>query len=177
MGQSCRCADRALINASFVSDPKPKMSKTPQSLEDLVSSLEAIDDRSMRIDLLISLSDGYRTLAAERPALPMTEQFKVPACESEAYAWAEDRDDGTLRFHFAVENPQGISAMVLAAILGKTLSGQPLDQVAAVPRDVVYRIFGNELSMGKSMGLMGMVSMVQMYAKQRLETPLDQPKQ
>jgi hypothetical protein len=32
----------------------------------------------------------------------------------------------------------------------------------------VYQVFGRELSMGKSMGLMGMVSMVANTAKQRL---------
>ena len=64
-----------------------------------------------------------------------------------------------------MENPQGISAKSLAVILDEGLSGQPLDQVAAVPQDLVYRVFGRELSMGKSMGLMGMVSMVTALAR------------
>ena len=50
-------------------------------------------------------------------------------------------------------------------ILDEALSGAPLEQVAAVPQDLVYRVFGRELSMGKSMGLMGMVSMVASMAK------------
>jgi hypothetical protein len=37
-----------------------------------------------------------------------------------------------------------------------------------VPQDIVYRIFGRELSMGKSMGLMGMVSMVTNLAKRQM---------
>jgi cysteine desulfuration protein SufE len=40
--------------------------------------------------------------------------------------------------------------------------------VAKVPGEIVYEIFGNELSMGKSMGLMGIVSMVQNFAKRKL---------
>jgi cysteine desulfuration protein SufE len=73
-----------------------------------------------------------------------------------------------LDFHFAVENPQGISAKALAVLLGDTLSGAPPEQVAAVPQDIVYQVFGSELSMGKSMGLMGMVSMVANLAKKQL---------
>jgi cysteine desulfuration protein SufE len=68
-----------------------------------------------------------------------------------------------------VENPQGISAMALAEILRGSLSGAPLEEVAAVPADVVYRIFGRELSMGKSMGLMGMVNMVRAAALQQMQ--------
>ncbi len=45
----------------------------------------------------------------------------------------------------------------------------PLEEVAALSSDVVYDVFGRELSMGKSMGLMGMVSMVQNSAKKALE--------
>jgi cysteine desulfuration protein SufE len=58
--------------------------------------------------------------------------------------------------------------MALAAILGDSLSGALLDEVASVPADVIYRIFGRELSMGKSLGLMGMVNMVRAEARQRL---------
>jgi hypothetical protein len=69
--------------------------------------------------------------------------------------------------HFAVE-PAGISAKSLAVILGETLSGAPIEEVAEVPGDIVYRLFGRELSMGKSMGLMGMISMVTKLAKKSL---------
>jgi cysteine desulfuration protein SufE len=89
--------------------------------------------------------DGRRAALSRRE--------KVPACESEAYVFTVPREDGTLDFHYAVENPQGISAMATAVILKDSCSGAPLDQVAHVSTDIVYRIFGNELSMGKSMGL------------------------
>jgi cysteine desulfuration protein SufE len=99
---------------------------------------------------------------------PYPEAAKVPACESEAYAFTTQRPDGTLDFHFAVENPQGVSAQALAVILSEGLSGAPLDQVVRVPREVVYDLFGRELSMGKSMGLLGMVAIVQAAARRRL---------
>jgi cysteine desulfuration protein SufE len=68
----------------------------------------------------------------------------------------------------SVENPQGISAMALAAILSESLSGVAPDQVMAVPVDIVYRIFGRELSMGKSLGLMGVVNVVRAAARGRM---------
>jgi cysteine desulfuration protein SufE len=58
--------------------------------------------------------------------------------------------------------------MALAAILSKTLSGASLDEVAAVPSDMIYGIFGRELSLGKSLGLMGMVNMVRAAAQAQL---------
>ena len=45
----------------------------------------------------------------------------MPHCESEAYVWAVPNADGTLELHFAVENPSGVSAKALAAILQKPL--------------------------------------------------------
>jgi cysteine desulfuration protein SufE len=77
---------------------------------------------------------------------------------------AKPLGDGTLKFEFAVDNPQGMSAMALARILDDSLSGVPLEQVRQVPDDLVYTIFGRELSMGKSAGLMGMVQMVRAEA-------------
>ena len=56
----------------------------------------------------------------------------------------------------------------MAVILDETLSGEPASSLAQVPGELVYRIFGKDLSMGKSMGLMGMVSMVQACAKRYL---------
>jgi cysteine desulfuration protein SufE len=82
--------------------------------------------------------------------------------------WAVDQPDGTVRFHFAVENPQGVSARAWAAILGETLSGQPIEQVASVSPEVVYEIFGRDLSMGKGQGLLGMLELVHHEARRRV---------
>lgn len=126
-------------------------------------------DRMERIEVLIGIADRFREVSPEVAQRPFAEDHKVPACESEAYLWASTRGDGTLDFHFAVENPQGISAKAMAVILDDSLSGSPLDEVAGVTGEVVYEIFGRELSMGKSMGLMGMVSMASTSARRHLE--------
>jgi len=144
------------------------MSPLPPPLEDKLALLDLVTDRADRIEVLISLADQFREVSPEVATRPYPEVARVSGCESEAYVWAVDRPDGTLGLHFAVENPQGVSAKALAALLDQTLSGLPPGQIASVPDDIVYRIFGRELSMGKSMGLTGMVAMVRRHAESRL---------
>ncbi len=138
----------------------------PLRLAELVDTLALMPDRLGRIDLLIDVADRFHDLPERIARRPFAKDHQVPACESEAYLWAEKLDGDRLKFHFAVENPQGISAKAMAVILDESLSGAPLEEIAQVSSDVVYDVFGRELSMGKSMGLMGMVAMVQSSAKQ-----------
>jgi len=140
----------------------------PHKLAELEDLLALVDDRNARIDLLIETADRFRGVPAKIAARPYPETHRVPACESEAFVWAEHQDDGTLRFYFAVENPQGISAKAMAVILDECLAGAPPEAVAQIRDDVVYRIFGHELSMGKTMGLMGMVAMARISAQRLL---------
>jgi cysteine desulfuration protein SufE len=139
----------------------------PDRLERLLAQLDRLD-RDNRIQTLIDTAERFRPVPPRVAVRPYLADHRVPGCESEAYVWAEPNRDGSLTFHFAVENPQGISAMALAAILSESLSGVPPDEVMAVPVDIVYRIFGRELSMGKSLGLMGVVNMVRAAARGRL---------
>jgi cysteine desulfuration protein SufE len=141
----------------------------PEKLTDTLDALSMVSDRSERIQLLIDTAGRFQEVPPRLARRPFAEEHRVPACESEAYVFSEERPDGSLDYHFAVENPQGISAKAMAVILGEALSGAPPEQVAEVPQDVVYQVFGRELSMGKSMGLMGMVGMVSALAKRRTE--------
>ena len=140
----------------------------PRKLADLLEALRLIPDRGERIQMLIGTADRFKRVPDRIATRPYPEDYRVPGCESQAYVWAEDQPGGTLKFHFAVENPQGISAMATAVILDETLSGAPPAEVASVPREIIYDIFGSELSMGKSMGLMGIVSRVQSFARRKL---------
>ena len=140
----------------------------PAKLQDFLETLEMVPDRTERIQFLISLAEGYKPVPPSVAVAPYPEERRVPGCESEAFVFPVSRPDGTLDFYFGVLNPQGVSAMALAAILQDTLSGAPLDQIAEISDDIVYEIFGRELSMGKSMGLMGMVRMVKDEARKHL---------
>ena len=144
------------------------MADFPKPLTEMLEDFSFVQDRSERADLLIELADRFKEVPGEIATRPYPEEHHVQRCESDAYVWALEQPDGTLKYHFAVENPQGISAKAMAVILDESLSGQPLEQVAAVPCDIVYQFFGKEISMGKGQGLMGMTSMVQEEAKKRL---------
>lgn len=115
-------------------------------------------ERAERINALIDMGEKFKDVPPHVAQRPFPEERRIPNCESEAFSFWEELPDGTLKYYFAVENPQGISAKAAAVLLDKGLSGAPLEQVVQVPADVMYDIFGRELSMGKNMGLTGMVN-------------------
>jgi cysteine desulfuration protein SufE len=139
----------------------------PPALQERID-LFATLPRTDRIEALISIAEKFKAPPREVAEKPYDEAHRVPSCESEAFVWAVERADGTLDYYFAVENPQGVSARALSLILGETVSGAPLDQVANIEDSVVYDFFGEELSMGKSMGLTSLVAMVRGEARKRL---------
>ena len=133
-----------------------------QALLDLFAEYAGPTERT---ELLLSYADKFREVPAAVAARPFDRSALVPHCESEAYVWAVPNADGTLTLHFAVENPSGISARALAAILDRTLSGLPAEEIAKVDPEIVEKIFRQNISMGKGMGLMSMVQRVQQLAK------------
>lgn len=134
----------------------------PAKLQEHIETLAMFPDRQERIDMLIGMGEEYKNFSPDD--VVRDDSCKVPGCESEVFLGTEPLGEG-LRFKFAVDNPQGISAMALAQILDTGLSGAPLDQVAQVPEEIVFDIFGRELSMGKSLGLTNMVKMVKAVAQ------------
>jgi cysteine desulfuration protein SufE len=134
-------------------------------LQTLLETFDAFPDPADRTDLLLSYADQFKEVPPDIATRPFPEKNHIPQCESDAYIWAMQQPDGTLRLHFAVENPSGISAKALATILDKTLSGLPAAEVATVDCDIVERIFRRNISMGKGMGLMAMVEAVRTLAR------------
>jgi len=147
-----------------VSDAAP----LPARLAALLDGLEAFPDPSERGSVLVDYANRFEEVPPSVATRPYSDAHKVPACESDAYVWAVDRPDGTMKLYFAVESPAGVSARALAAILDRTLSGLPPAEIAAVPPDIVERIFRRNISMGKGLGLMSMVRAVQTLARRRL---------
>ncbi len=136
----------------------------PPKLQEFMDNLAFFPERQERIQALISVAEKYRAVPEEIASKPYDESQRVKGCESEAFAWVNGSPE-SVTLHFAVENPQGISAMALAAILKEGLDGEPASSIQQVPEDIVYDIFGKELSMGKTMGLTNMVRMVKAEAK------------
>lgn len=142
---------------------------TAAKLEQLVAEFETLD-RTERMQLLVEYADRFAEIRvpAAIAALPYAAENHVTRCESEAYVWAIDQPDGTQKYYFDVLNPQGLSAKAWAVIMDETLSGEPLDSVAATDPDVILRVFGRDVSMGKGQGLMGMLDLVKASARRKL---------
>jgi sulfur transfer protein SufE len=146
------------------------MTEYPPKLARVVEDFEEISDRSERAEMLIEIADRFDEVKVppEIAAKPYSEDNHVQYCESDAYVWAIDQPDGTLKYFFDVLNPQGLSAKAMSVILDDTLSGAPLEQIVKVPHDIVLKIFGREISMGKGQGLMGIIMQMQHEARKRL---------
>lgn len=135
-----------------------------EKLQQLVEMFQMFDPAD-RTSMLLSYADQFKEVPASIATRPFPKSHQIPQCESDAYAWAQKLPDGTLKLYFAVENPSGISAKALAAILDKTLSGLPASEVAKISPDIVEKVFRQNISMGKGIGLMSMVQAVQALAK------------
>ncbi len=137
----------------------------PQKLQDVLETFAMFSDPADRTNLLLSYADQFKEVPPEIARRPFAKEHLVPHCESEAYVWAMKRSDGTLKLYFAVENPSGVSAKAVAAILDRTLSGLPAADIATVTPDIIEQIFRQNISMGKGLGLMSMVQAVRSLAK------------
>jgi sulfur transfer protein SufE len=153
------------MSTSFRAESTPP--GLPAPLAALLAELEALEPGD-RVAQLIAWADEFVEVAPAVATRPFPEANRALRCESEAYVFAVEAPDGTLEFQFAVESPHGLAARAWAVILGRTCSRQPLARVARVPEEVIFRIFGPELSMGKGQGLAGMLDRVRHAARARL---------
>jgi cysteine desulfuration protein SufE len=143
------------------------MADYPDKLQALLDVFAGVTDTHERTQLLLDYAKRFKDVPSDVATRPFGKEHLVPHCESEAYVWVVPSGDGTLALHFAVENPSGISAKALAAILQKTLSGLPAGDIARVDPEIVERVFRQNISMGKGMGLMSMVAAVQTLARRQ----------
>lgn len=140
-------------------------SDLPPKVAEFIEDLKLLETRDERLMVLIDYADRFIEVDKSIAERPFSEANHVQRCESQAYVFATPHPDGGVKYHFAVENPQGISAKAMAVILDDTLSGESPETISKVPTDFVYEIFGRELSMGKGQGLMGMIELVKILAK------------
>lgn len=140
----------------------------PEKLRDIIEIFEEVTQPE-RIEMLLDYSDRFVEVPNQVAVRPFAEENRVQRCESRAYVFTEPLGaDNTLKFYFAVENPQGVSAKALGAILQESLSGGTVQDILHIPEDIVIKMFGKSISMGKGEGLMGMISLLKYYAKQEI---------
>ncbi len=147
----------------------------PRTLQDLLDTFAVFTDQADRVNLLLGYADRFTEVPASVATRPFDASHQVPQCESDAYAWAVPSADGSLALYFAVENPSGVSAKALAAILQSTLSGLTPAEIASVGPEIVEQVFRQNISMGKGLGLMSMVLAVQALARQAARQAARQP--
>lgn len=160
-----RCRGRVCETIESMSD----FSRYPEALRDVLEAFaESPADRNA---MLIEYSDQFRGVperVARRP-YPVIQQ--VPHCESDSYVFVEADSEGPdprLTFFFGVENPFGVSARALCAILEQTINGLRASEIATLPiDDLVPTLFGQNISMGKGQGLASIASVVKVLARRR----------
>lgn len=138
----------------------------PEKLKSILDEINSLEDYQSRMDYLIELGESFEEVRPEIATRPFSMNNKVPACESDAYVFTSSYDGNKTQFHFAIENPHGISAKALAKILGDGLLGESNETISKIPEEIVYQVFGKDLSMGKGLGLMGMIKLVKHLAGQ-----------
>lgn len=143
---------------------------TAERLNELYETLDMFAEPSERADLLISFADRFKEVAPEVSERPFPRSHQVPQCESEAYVWVRLDDARTLALDFAVENRSGVSAKALAVILQQVYNGQPPADLLALETDIVERVFRQNISMGKGLGLKSMVVAAQALTRDALKS-------
>ena len=136
------------------------------TLTQFLEDLSSLTNREDRIEYLLEIGSRFTPVPESIAIRPFADSHRVPACESEAYAWALKNSDNTWKLHFAVENPQGVSAMALGVILDESLSGKTSEEIAKVSESIVSDIFGSSISMGKGEGLRGMLRLVKFLTRE-----------
>ncbi|MFA7290289.1 MAG: SufE family protein [Melioribacteraceae bacterium] len=137
-------------------------------LEKIVKFFENMDNQE-KIEYLISYADSFKEVPETIASKPYALDKKVEYCESGVYVWSIINEVGNPRFYFYVENPHGVSAKALCSILEEGLENADLQSVITIDTDIVFRIFGNNLSMGKNLGLIGIIQMIQRQVKRLIQ--------
>jgi sulfur transfer protein SufE len=130
-----------------------------------------------RNQMLIEYSDQFAGVPEHISTRPYPLANQVPHCESDSYVFVERLDgaapDGSprLKFHFAVENPFGVSARALSAVLDATINGLSANEIASMPiEDLVPTLYGKNISMGKGQGLLSIAAVVKKLAQRYATT-------
>jgi cysteine desulfuration protein SufE len=130
-----------------------------------------VENPGDRNAMLVEYSDQFEGVPERIATRPYPLAHQVPHCESDTYVFVEPQGpvnggDTPLKFFYAVENPFGVSARSLSAILDQTLTGLPAREIAKMPiEDLVPTLFGKNISMGKGQGLLSIASVVKVLAQ------------
>ncbi|MCF8243334.1 MAG: SufE family protein [Melioribacteraceae bacterium] len=140
----------------------------PEKIMEVLNTIDLLPDQNDRINYLIEIAEKFEQVPNRIAEKPYEMKNRVEYCESEAYVWVVESEEGGFDLYFAVENPHGVSAKALAVILKEGLSGKSAEEILKVDPDIVLKIFGSSLSMGKNLGLTGIVRKVHQLVKEKV---------
>jgi len=140
----------------------------PPKIQEVLEDIEMVGENGRQM-YLIDYSNRFESVPESVATEPFNEKYHVKECESDAYVFPNPQPDGTLNFEFAVLNPQGVSARAFSKIIKEALDGQPLEVINAVPNSVVTDLFGKRLSMGRGLGLQGILNMIKYFAREHYQ--------
>jgi cysteine desulfuration protein SufE len=141
----------------------------PEKLREVLEIFR--DNPTERNPMLVEYSDQFQGVPERVAMRPYPHSHQVPHCESDSYVFVEAHGpergvETELQFYYAVENPFGVSARSLCAILEQTVNGLPAKTIATMPiDDLVPTLFGKNISMGKGQGLLSIASVVKVLAQ------------
>ena len=132
----------------------------PQRLAEIVAAFDETEERDFRSEILTDVANRFQDVKPDVARRPFPDDARVPQCESRAFVFVRKLDDGGIEPHFAVENPQGVSAKALATILSESLAGEKPEVIKGISESLVQRLYGNSNSSGKREGLIGMIRLM-----------------
>ena len=88
-----------------------------KKLSTILSELQLLTEPDLRAEWLIDYASRFKPVPESIAVRPYACDRRVPGCESEVYVWSRVDPGRKFEIFFAVENPQGLSAKALAAIL------------------------------------------------------------
>ena len=143
----------------------------PAALDELVDELREAD-RQERIELLIELAEELPPLP-DRLAQRRDEAHRVPECASPVFLFIE-RDGPRVRL-FADVPPEAPTVRGFVCLLVRGLDGATVEEVVAVPNDLIQRAGMVEiLGMQRVGGLSGVLARLKaMTARTLIQTPAD----
>ena len=141
----------------------------PAALDELVEELRDAD-RQERIELLIDLANDLPPLP-DRLAHYKDEAHRVPECQSPVFLFLE-RDGPRIRI-FADVPPEAPTVRGFVCLLVRGLDGATVEEVLAVPHDLIQRTGMVEiLGMQRVSGLSGVLRRLKgMVARTELQAP------
>ena len=138
-------------------------------LDDLIAEFQELDPRE-RLELLLEFAEGLPELPGCYRSERDAGRNRVRECQTAVYLWVE-APDGRLQI-FADVAPEAPTVKGFVAMLVNTFCGATLDDIRAVPADLIQRLGLDEaMGMTRMRGMSGILNRIRGEAERHLNMP------